>query len=43
MQNFKKIHACEAAGGAKLELNGPFAPTNNKNLFWEFRMYHYCL
>ena len=33
MLNFKKMHACQAAGGAKLGLNGPFTPTNNRDLF----------
>ena len=39
MQNFKKMHSCEVAAGAKLGSNGPFAPTNNKSLFWKFHIY----
>ena len=34
MQNFKKMHAREAAGGAKLGLNGPYGPNNNRDLLF---------
>ena len=35
MQNLKKMHACNAAAGAELEENGPFA-ASNIDLFWKF-------
>ena len=29
-KNFKKIHACEAAGGAKIELKWPICPNQQQ-------------
>ena len=33
----------KATAGVNLGQNDPFAQTNNRDLFWKFYIYHYCL